>query len=120
MLGIQFWQLDARHPLTIRLFEQDGVTLYEERCDDLIELQPKRPYIIRRTTTLSGIEEAAGPSWPGLPLIPLWANSERRSELTPAIRAKIDAYDRILSDFADNLDRANDVYWVLNNFGGTA
>ena len=28
-------------------------------------------------------------------------------------------YDRIISDFGDNLDRANDVYWVLNNFGGT-
>ena len=40
--------------------------------------------------------------------------------LTPDIKSKIDAYDRILSDFADNLDRANDVYWVLNNFGGTA
>ena len=42
-----------------------------------------------------------------------------KSELTPAIQAKIDAYDNILSDFADNLARANDVYWVLNNFSGT-
>ncbi len=58
-------------------------------------------------------------NWGRLPLIPLLANGEGRSELTPSIKAKIDAYDRILSDFADNLDRANDVYWVLNNFGGT-
>lgn len=54
-----------------------------------------------------------------LPLIPLYANQEGKSELTPAIQAKIDAYDNILSDFADNLARANDVYWVLNNFSGT-
>ena len=54
------------------------------------------------------------------PLVPLWANEEHRSEFTPSIKSKIDAYDRILSDFADNLDRANDVYWVLNNFGGTS
>lgn len=39
--------------------------------------------------------------------------------LTRSLKTKIDAYDRIQSDFADNLDRANDVYWVLNNFGGT-
>ena len=54
-----------------------------------------------------------------LPVIPMYANSEKRSEVTPSIRTKLDAYDRILSDFGDNLDRANDVYWVLNNFGGS-
>ena len=47
------------------------------------------------------------------------ANDEKESELRPSIKEKIDAYDRIFSDFGDNLDRANDVYWVLNNFGGT-
>ena len=51
--------------------------------------------------------------------MPLYANDEKQSELTGSIKSKIDAYDRILSDFGDNLDRANDVYWVLNNFGGS-
>lgn len=97
--GVQFWQAEAGRPLYIRLFEEGCVTLL--RGDE------------KHLTVVS----AAACS--GLPVIPLFANEERRSELTPAIRAKIDAYDRILSDFADNLDRANDVYWVLNNFGGT-
>ena len=48
----------------------------------------------------------------------MYANKEKRSELTHNIKSKIDAYDRIQSDLGDNLDRANDVYWVLNNFGG--
>lgn len=55
---------------------------------------------------------------PALPVFPLYANNERESELTEPIRRKIDAYDNILSDLGNNLDRANEVYWVLNNFGG--
>ena len=60
-----------------------------------------------------------GENYGMLPVIPLYANDEHQSELTPSIRAKIDMYDRIMSDFGDNLDRANDAYWVLNTFGGS-
>ena len=27
-------------------------------------------------------------------------------------------YDKIFSDFGDNLERTNDIYWVVKNFGG--
>ena len=97
--GVQFWQSAPERPLYARLFEEGRITLLRLRGD--------------------GCEVLEERACRGLPVIPLFANAEHRSELTPAIRAKIDAYDRILSDFADNLDRANDVYWVLNNFGGT-
>ena len=117
MLGAQFWQLTRDRPLYLRLFELDGVTVLCREGGDIRVVSPKRAYLIR---TLPGGTLERHENWDALPLIPFWANPERRSELTPAIRAKIDAYDRILSDFADNLDRANDVYWVLNNFGGTA
>jgi len=80
---------------------------------------PKRPYIVTLRSDALGDEVLSTANYQRLPIIPLYANTERHSELTPAIKAKIDAYDNILSDFADNLDRANDVYWVLNNFGGT-
>ena len=100
-LALQFWQLSEDRPLCLRLFERDKVTLLEAGNGVL------RPLMT-----------AANPC-PGFPLVPFWANTEHVSEFTPAIRSKIDAYDRILSDLADNLDRANDVYWVLNNFGGT-
>lgn len=102
--GIQFWQLEAGRPLYLRLFEESGVTVYRmDKKGGIETVSPRRGY---------------GRDWDRLPVFPLWANSEHRSEFTPSIRSKIDAYDRILSDFADNLDRANDVYWVLNNFGG--
>ena len=118
--GAQFWQLDTRRPLYIRLFEEDGVTMLRQDQYGLLAIaQKKQAYrTLRRADALG--ETVSEANWPFLPVIPLWANDEHRSEFTPAIKAKIDAYDRILSDFADNLDRANDVYWVLNNFGGTA
>ncbi len=104
--GVQFWQLSPARPLYLRLMEPRGETLLCAEDGRIRELRPLQPW----TETLPGRP----------PLVPLWANQEHCSEFTPAIRSKIDAFDRIFSDFADNLDRANDVYWVLNNFGGTS
>ena len=117
--GIQFWQLPGSRPMYIRLFEEDGLTLLRHGGKGLSVVHPKRPYMISIRSDALGEEIVSQSNYTRLPVIPLWANSEHQSELTPAIKAKIDAYDNILSDFADNLDRANDVYWVLNNFGGT-
>lgn len=119
MLGVQFWQIAPDRPMYVRVFEEDGVRILRQDGRGLSIAVDKEPY--RRTC----VEDALGAAvvtetgYGRLPLIPLFANTEAASELTPAIKAKIDAYDAILSDFADNLERANDVYWVLNNFGGT-
>ena len=120
-LGIQYWQLERRRPMHLRVFAPEGLRFLSRAGESgqIREEEPPRPYRLLRTVSAAGVRETAA-AWPGLPLIPFWANAAHRSEFTPAIRAKIDAYDRILSDFADNLDRANDVYWVLNNFSGTA
>ena len=114
-LGIQFWQIGPDRPQYVRLFELDGITLL--RGGDVVE--PKRPYRLTLAVDGAGPRLLDGGNYPALPLVPLWANNERRSELTFAIKQKIDAYDRILSDYGDNLEQANDVFWVLNNFGGT-
>ena len=119
MVGIQFWQVSPQRPLYIRLFELDGVSLLRQTGDTLETVEPKRPYLLSLRSDALGQSVAAATNYDALPVIPLHANADRLSELTPAIKQKIDAYDHILSDFADNLDRANDVYWVLNNFGGT-
>lgn len=118
-LGVQFWQLAADRPMYLRVFAEEGVTLMRREGTSLTVVIPCQPY--RRTVRRDILGETVieQPGYGRLPLIPLRANADGLSEFTPAIRAKIDAYDSILSDFADNLDRANDVYWVLNNFGGT-
>lgn len=119
MVGVQFWQLSPSKPMYIRLFELDGFSLLRLEKGRLIPVLSKRPYIVTMRSDALGDEVLSAENYAALPIIPLYANTEHHSELTPAIKAKIDAYDNILSDFADNLDRANDVYWVLNNFGGT-
>ena len=115
MVGVQFWQVSPQRPMYVRLFELDGVSLLRVAGDHADVVQDKRPYLLYAL----GDQLTGQANYDALPVIPLFANNARRSELTPAIKQKIDAYDNILSDFADNLDRANDVYWVLNNFAGT-
>ena len=119
MLGVQFWQIAPERPLYLRIFDQEGVKVLRQGQEGLEVVTEHEPY--RRTLHQDALGESVTieGGYGRLPLIPLRANADGMSELTPAIKAKIDAYDAILSDFADNLDRANDVYWVLNNFGGT-
>lgn len=118
-LGVEFWQIDSGKPQYIRLFEEDGFAVYRVDDDVLVEVEEKREYKLRVSADAAGSQVTGGENYGVLPVIPLYANSEHRSELTRALKDKIDCYDRILSDFGDNLERANDVYWVLNNFGGT-
>ncbi len=118
-LGVQFWQLASDRPMYLRVFEADGVTVYMQRGKTLEVAAPKEAYARTLRADALGESVLPGPEYERPPIIPLLANSDGLSEMTPAIKSKIDAYDSILSDFADNLDRANDVYWVLNNFGGT-
>lgn len=118
-LGIQFWQIGDKRPLYIRLFEEDGVSVLRVKDEKMQEYTPKRPYRLTVARDAAGVMIMGGSNYGALPLVPLYANTEQRSELTPSIKSKIDAYDRISSDFVDNLDRANDVYWVINNFGGS-
>ena len=121
MVLVQFWQINNNRPLYLRVFSPDGVVKYRMGKEELEEIpDTRRPYVVRTQSDAYGPVEITGENYGGrLPVVPLWASEERRSELTPAIKSKIDLYDRIFSDFGDNLDRANDVYWVLNNFGGT-
>lgn len=121
MVGIHFWQLDTDRPLWVRLFETDGLTEYRQTKEQphLVEHTKKRPYKLTIATDAAGSEVVDGENYGSLPVVPLYANDMQRSTLTPAIKRKIDAYDVITSDFADNLEQANEIYWVLNNFGGT-
>lgn len=119
MLGIQFWQISQKRSMYVRLFEPDGVTLLKENEDRvMVEEEQKIPYVRNTFKDGAGETVVSAQNYAFLPVVPLYANKRKESELTPPIKSKIDCYDRIASDFADNLDRANDVYWVLTNFGG--
>lgn len=117
--GIQFWQIDEQKPMYYRLFEVDGITEYKRVDQKITETAKKRGYITKMRKDAVSTQAIGERNYSALPVIPFYANSLCRSELTNNIKSKIDLYDNIMSDFGDNLDRTNDIYWVINNFGGT-
>ena len=119
MAGIRFWQVDRDKPLRATLYELDGYTDYIKRNNRSMEvLHEKRTYKqIVRQSEVDGVEILDGENYPGFPIVPLWGNEHRQSELV-GLRQSIDCYDLIKSGFANDLDDASMIYWTLNNAGG--
>lgn len=126
--GVRFWQVDPTKPLRATFYEEDGLTDYiwrrrkvedskseEQETGEI--LKEKRPYILKlRTTEADGTEIYDGENYPSFPIVPLWANEEKQSELV-GIREQIDAYDLIKNGFLNDLDTAQ-IYWLLKGAGG--
>lgn len=117
--GIRFWQIDKKKPLRATLYELDGYTDYIWRPGEEGRiLNAKRPYkLIVRTSAADGEEIYDYENYPSFPIIPLWANPMHQSELI-GIKESIDSYDLIKSGFANDLDDASQIYWVIHNAGG--
>jgi len=120
--GVKFWQIDGTRPLRATLFELDGYTdyIWRRRVKGEV-LQPKRSYIIKATgddtDAAAGTLEYIGENYPAFPIVPLWGNFHRQSELI-GLKEGIDCYDLIKSGFANTVDDASLIYWTLNNAGG--
>ena len=116
--GIRFWQIDPIKPMRATLYELDGYTEYIWRNGKGEVYKPKRTYILKiRESVSDGSEIIDGENYPSFPVIPLWGNTARQSELV-GIREQIDAYDLIKSGFANDLDDASQIYWVIQNANG--
>ena len=116
--GIRYWRVSegvARRTL----YEEDGYTeLIKRKGEDMQILREKRPYKqIVKSTEAGGEEEVIGENYPGFPIIPMYANDIRESELV-GLRPSIDCYDFIKSGMANNVDEASAFYWTLKNTGG--
>lgn len=122
--GIRFWQIDAKKPLRVTLYEEDGYTEYILR-NGVMELYAgdggktgKKAYVdVVNITKADGAEIVAGENYPSFPIVPLWGNMYHQSEIV-GIRSQIDAYDLIKSGFANDLDDVAQIYWILENTGG--
>lgn len=113
--GIRFWCIDKNHPLTAVLYEEDGYTKIIYPIDDKPRiLQEKRPYKLNISESeADGAEIQSGENYPSFPIVPLWGNKEHQTELT-GLREKIDGYDLIQSGFANDLDDASMIYWIVS------
>lgn len=116
--GIRFWQIADNKPLRATLFELDGYTEYRFEDSKGEVLQPKRPYIVEKKVSEADGEEIFDfRNYPTFPIVPLYSNDQRVSELLP-LRPKIDALDLIMSGYANDVDDANIIYWTISNAGG--
>ncbi len=116
--GVRFWQIDDDKPLRATLYEMDGLTKYVWKKDGTGEDEPKHGYRAQiRTTEYDGTEIYDYTNYPAFPIVPLWANPERQSEIV-GLREQIDCYDLIKSGFANTVDEASILYWTLQNAGG--
>jgi SPP1 family phage portal protein len=122
--GVRFWQVHENKPLRATFYEEDGYTNYiwnERQSPDNNGngriLTEKTKYILKlRTTEADGTEIYDGENYPAFPIVPLWANEEKQSELV-GIQEQIDAYDLIKNGFLNDLDTAQ-IYWILKGAGG--
>lgn len=116
--GVRFWQLDSKKPLRATLYLEDGYIEYRFDGSEAEILKEKQPYVqIVQKSEADGTEIIDGRNYPAFPIVPLWANEEHQSEFT-GLREKIDGYDLIQSGFANDLDDAAQIYWIIQNTGG--
>ena len=117
--GIRFWQVCTSKPLRATLFEPDGFTQYIRRSgEEMMILEPKRGYVaVEATSEIDGTELLAYQNYPGFPIIPMYGNRAKQSELIGQ-REAIDCYDLIKSGFANTVDDASVIYWTISNAGG--
>ena len=116
--GIRFWQIDSTKPMRFTLYEEDGYTQYILKDGNVSVYKPKQSYIQKvQTSKADGEEIIDGRNYPSFPIVPLWGNEYHQSEIV-GIRSSIDCYDLIKSGFANDLDDASQIYWILENAGG--
>ena len=130
MAGVRFWQVDRDKPRWATLYEPEGYTNFVwykpedqpqemaqgwDPVDEGVWKTPRRGYLLTVRQSPEG-ETVTQANYPGLPIVPLWANPRRQSELV-GLREKIDAYDLVLNGFANDLDNQR-LYWIIRGAGG--
>lgn len=118
MAGVRFWQISPEKPLRATLYEIDGYTEYIWHHGEGEIMQAKTPYILKmKSTKADGTLIYDYSNYPTFPIVPIWGNENKQSELV-GIREQIDCYDLIKSGFANDVDDASQIYWVIQNAGG--
>lgn len=120
--GVRYWStgVDERDKTErLTLYEETGYTDYIQRKGEEMEpMGPRKTYsVTTKANGLGMVESVVGENYPGFPIIPLWANDLKESEII-GIRPSIDCYDFISSDLAGDISDSNGFFWTLNNAQG--
>lgn len=119
--GIRYWCLAKEKPLRITLYEEDGYTEYIDRKkgDGIVELSPKRPYILNVIKTGFSTEIKDGANYDSFPIVPLWYNNSKNTALS-GLRDTIDAIDLLTNGFANTVADTKQVLFILRGAVGNS
>jgi len=116
----------------VEVWDDETVTYYQENTEDslyhlLDEQEMKQifgqPYsnpkyhFQEELRFGDAVEEVEGMGWGRIPFVPIYNNDEGDYDLQP-VKRFIDAYDIVNSDFINNLEDFQDVYWILKGYDG--
>lgn len=117
MAGIRFIELGVKGTI-IELYELDGKTEYILKENKLTITEPKTSYRITKAVDKLETKVIAVKNWSVLPIFPLYGNEIKRSTLSTGLKSKIDVYDFVASDLANNLEENKDIIYLLKNYSG--
>lgn len=116
--AIRFWQIDQTKPLNATLYEVDGYTKLATVDGRLGVTQEKTAYQITYEYTEAGETVVTSEdNYATLPIVRMYGSRLRQSTLV-GMQEAIDAYDLILSGFANDLSDCAQIYWIVENYGG--
>lgn len=112
LAGIRFWGTDKKR--YIQFYELDGMTEFLVINNGVEVYQEKTSYIVNQHG-----ENIIGTETPiNFPIVEMQVNLRKKSELTKAIRSKIDAYDIINTVYVDEFVKTKGIHWKITGFGG--
>jgi len=100
------------------IWDKDTVIKYEkETAEEWICVCDATPHLMEVTSFGDVVDDETGKGW-GKPPFVIFENNKRcKTDLEP-IKAHIDAYDFVMSDFANNLEDFQENWWVIKNYSG--
>ena len=115
--AIRYWRIADDKPLRITLYEMDGVTEYKENEIGEVEIYiPKKAYKINTISSkIEGNISSTGENYSYFPIVPMGFINGQSSIV--GNRAKLFAYDAILSGMINNVNM-NKIYWIIRNADG--
>ena len=118
--GIRFWSLEwGKRPITAVLYTEEGYTRYETpekkySLSSLEQVEDTKPYMETVEQSDAYGEEITGEgNLTTLPIFPLYSGENRESALDN-LKPLIDAYDMVISGFANDLKDCAQIYWLVS------
>jgi len=123
MAGLRFWRAAEKKPWVVQFYDMEGYTEWRrEHGESTLQFVAKLPYkqnvpvggeVYVNTTPIT-----AGEPYADYPIVPLYTNPARVSEMSAPIKAKINAYDAKETGYMDEALKMKFIMWVFKGYGG--